>query len=546
MKLRKGSRFDWYQLTDANFIDELVVTVIDTINAERSTRGLTSELAITRAEEEQLIAKHLIGSLYHAHASITSDSSPTLIAIPRARESYEKKKSINSTKVKYSYRYLDNVYQALIKLKWIEVFIGVEYTGYTRAYASGQLAKTFSRIGLVWTKQQPIDESDLIVLRDREKLTSSTPNSKRRGKKKEYRKFDLPTPESPEVRQMAKHLYYYNDVLTKHCVSFNLPDSKILKIAKDMAGREDASKMSLIDFSRTQVRRIFSRGSMSIGGRLYGGWWQSIPSKEYKYRQHIIIDGHMTCEVDFSTISLRIIYASKGEYVDPMADLYDIDLSGWSGEDDPRRKPIKVYINAMMNDESGNYRLPKAALDSMGLTHGELKAKILDRHSKIADKLVEGVGLSTQLIDSQIAERVILSMLADDILVLPIHDSFIVRRDMEQLLKTTMQNAFEQATGTTVKVTTDHARAASHFGMTKGEFEAEISKYKDDPSFGIVSSDSLVAAISQKPDNSEGYLSSWRQWSQGSPERLWLSESQHRDVIDYLSSPFSQTLINIL
>ena len=540
-----GLRFDWYQPTDAEFIDELAATVIDVVNEKRSTRGLTPKQTIARAEEEQLIAKHLIGSLYHAHSSITSDNSPTPIVIPRTKESYAKNSS-DSTKVKYSYRYLDNIYRALIELKWIEVSIGFEYTGYTRAYASGQLAKTFSRIGLVWTKQQPIDESGLVVLRDREKLTSSTPNSKRRGKKKEYRKFDLPTPETPEVRQMARNLHSYNDVLTKHCVSFNLPDSKILKIAKDMAGREDASKMSLIDFSRTQVRRIFSRGSMSIGGRLYGGWWQSIPSKNYKYRQHITIDGHMTCEVDFSSISLRIIYASKGEYVDPEVDLYDLDLPNWSGEDDPRRKPIKVYINAMMNDESGNYRLPKTTLDSIGLTHGELKAKVLDRHSKIADKLVEGVGLSIQLIDSQIAERVVLSMLADDILVLPIHDSFIVRRGMEQALKTTMQNVFEQATGTSSKVATDHTRTPNDFGKTKSEIEAEILKNKEDPSWGIVSSHSLIEEISREPDNSQLYLMSWRRWSQGSNKRLWLSESQHKDVLDYLRSPFSQTFINIL
>jgi len=545
MKNKEGLRFDWYQPTDAEFIDELAATVIDIVNEKRSTRGLTSEQAIARSEEEHLIAKHLIGSLYHAYSSITSASSPTPIVIPKAKESYAKN-SGDSAKVNYSYRYLNNVYKALIELKWIEVSIGVEYKGYTRAYASGQLAKTFSRIGLVWTKQQPIDVSGLVVLRDREKLSSSTPNSKKWSKKKEYRKFDIPTPDSPEVRQMARNLYSYNDVLTKHCVSFNLPDSKILKIAKDMAGREDTRKMSLIDFSRTQVRRIFSRGSMSVGGRLYGGWWQSIPSKKYKYRQHITIDGHMTCEVDFSTISLRIIYASKGEHVDPEVDLYDVDLPNWSGKDDPRREHIKVYINAMMNDESGNYRLPKAALDSIGLTHGELKAKVLDRHSKIADKLIEGIGLSTQLIDSQIAERVVLSMLAQDVLALPIHDSFIVRRGMEQALKTTMQNIFEQATGATIKVTTDHTRAPRHFGISKAEIEAENLKYRDDPSFGIVSSDSLRAAISQKPDNSEGYLSSWRQWSQGSPARLWLSESQHKDVIDYLSSPFSQTLINLL
>ena len=537
-----GLRFDWYQPTDADFIDELVATVIDTVNIKRSTRGLTPEQAIARAEEERLIAKHLVGSLYHAHSSITSDSSPMPISIPRAKESYAKNSS-DSTKVNYSYRYLDNIYRALIELKWIEVSIGVEYTGYTRAHASGQLAKTFSRIGLVWTKQQPIDESGLIVLRDREKLSSSTPNSKKRSKKKEYRKFDLPTPETPEVQQMAKHLFYYNDVLTKHCVSFNLPDSKILKIAKDMAGREDASKMSLIDFSRTQVRRIFSRGSMSIGGRLYGGWWQSIPSV---YRPHIMIDDHLTCEVDFSTISLRIIYASVGESIDPAADLYNIGLPGWSGEDDPRRKPIKVFVNAMMNDESGNYRLPKTTLDSIGLTHEELKARVLDCHSKIAEKLTDGVGLSIQLIDSQIAERVILSMLANDILVLPIHDSFIVRRGMEQDLKTTMQNVFEQATGSRGKVTSEYLRSPKQFGITKGEIEAEILKRKEDPSCGIISTDSLRAAISQKPDNSEGYLSSWRQWSQGSPERLWLSESQHKDVIDYLRSPFSETFINLL
>lgn len=529
-----GLRFDWYQPTDAEFIDELVVTVVDTISIGRSSRGLTPEQAIARTEEEQLIAKHLIGSLYHAYSSITSDNSPTPIAIPRTKDSYAKNSS-DPTKVNYSYRYFDNVYKALIELKWIDVSKGIESKGYTRAHASGQLAKTFNRIGLVWTKQQPIDESRLIVLRDRELITSSTANSERQGKSKRYRKFDMPTPETPEVQQMAKNLYYYNDALTKHCVSFNLPDSKILKIAKDMADPKDTSKMSLIDLSRTQVRRIFSRGSLSLGGRLYGGWWQSIPSV---YRPHITIDGHLTCEVDFSTISLRIIYASVGESIDPEADLYDIGLPGWSGEDDSRRKPIKVFVNAMMNDESGNYRLPKTTLDSIGISHEELKAKVLDRHSKIASQLTEGMGLQTQLLDSQIAERVILTMLADDILVLPIHDSFIVRLGMEQSLRATMQRVFEQATGATIKMTTDGTRGTSDFGMSKAEFEAELSKHKDDPSFGIISSHSFIEEICREPDSSQLYLMSWRRWSQGSPERLWLSESQHKDILDYLGSPF--------
>ena len=157
------------------------------------------------------------------------------------------------------------------------------------------------------------------------------------------------------------------------------------------------------------------------------------------------------------------------------------------------------------------------------------------------------MGLRTQLLDSQIAERVVLSMLADDILILPIHDSFIVRLGMAQDLKATMQRVFEQATGATIKMTTDYARAPEHFGMTKVELEAEKVTHKDDPSWGIISTDDVFRAIlSQEPDNNEDYLNSWREWSQVPPKRLWLSESQHKDVIDYLGSPFSQTLINIL
>ena len=94
------------------------------------------------------------------------------------------KNSSDSTKVNYSYRYATNVYEALVELKWIQVSLGNTYKGYTRAHASGQLAETLSRIGLVWTKQQPIDASRLVVFRDREKVASSLPPNHRDGKSK--------------------------------------------------------------------------------------------------------------------------------------------------------------------------------------------------------------------------------------------------------------------------------------------------------------------------------------------------------------------------
>ena len=100
-------------------------------------------------------------------------------------------------------------------------------------------------------------------------------------RKQKYPKITLDTPETPETRRMAENLYRYNEFITQHCIAFDLPDSALVTIAKAMAGNEDKYKLKHIDFSMVQLRRIFSRGDMSLHGRFYGGWWQSIPSKDW-------------------------------------------------------------------------------------------------------------------------------------------------------------------------------------------------------------------------------------------------------------------------
>ena len=104
---------------------------------------------------------------------------------------------------------------------------------------------------------------------------------------------------------------------------------------------EEEEKVGRLDFSRVQLRRIFSRGSLEKGGRFYGGWWQSIPSL---YRPHIRINGKKTTEMDFSSMALRIVYAMEGMDVSKDEDLYDIGLPNWEVQRDPRRKPIKKII----------------------------------------------------------------------------------------------------------------------------------------------------------------------------------------------------------
>ena len=91
---------------------------------------------------------------------------------------------------------------------------------------------------------------------------------------------------------------------------------------------------------------------MLLGGRFYGGWWQSLPSK---FRPHITIDGQKTSEVDFSTMSLRILYAKENIQIPDNRDLYDIGLRGSESYLSESRELIKIYINAILNDDKGNF-----------------------------------------------------------------------------------------------------------------------------------------------------------------------------------------------
>ena len=53
---------------------------------------------------------------------------------------------------------------------------------------------------------------------------------------------------------------------------------------------------------------MFSRGSWSLGGRLYG-WWQSIPKV---LRGRLTINGSPVLEPDYSQMHAAILYAQRG------------------------------------------------------------------------------------------------------------------------------------------------------------------------------------------------------------------------------------------
>jgi hypothetical protein len=503
-KRRQGLRFDWYPKVNQPFVDEIVNDVLNAIEATRtSTRGISAPQALKRTEETTQIAKQVISALYIAFVGIPIKPKP--ISFPKTKGSYSTTSS-DPDKIHCSATYALEVFNALKKRRWITETKGIEAVGYTRITPRGDLAKQLNAIGLRWFKQEPRPLTKLVVLRDYDDLSKP---------KKQRNKINLPVPETAEVNRYRACLAEYNEFITNHCIAFDLDDEQLNRVAavamkgKDKADLEELddteAELDCIDLSRVQLRRIFARGSMEKGGRFYGGWWQSIPSL---YRPHITIDGYKTCEVDYSAMSVRVIYALKGLDLPLDEDPYDIGLEDWIGTKDPRRKPIKRYINAVLNDEQGRYRLSSDEQKLSGLTYKELRASFHKKHFKIADVLNTDIGLTTQFKDSQIAVTIMQAMLTDGIVVLPIHDSFIVRAGYEQWLSKVMLKSFYEVLVAEGIVDVDTSRLKEHFELEK----SEVNTLVDDFEGNITNTDELYKDLVRPRTALENYAAYWEQW----------------------------------
>ena len=133
-----------------------------------------------------------------------------------------------------------------------------------------------------------------------------------------------------------------------------------------------------------------------------------------------------------------MLYLLSGQ--SPPDNIYDLGIRAlqdppYHPEIEPhksRRKLVKQFINALINDEHGQHRLSAQASKKLGLSHEQLKQLVLHKHPVIAKALRTDTGLYLQYLDSEIACRVMLRLIDQSIVVLPIHDSFIVQSEFGQ------------------------------------------------------------------------------------------------------------------
>lgn len=195
-----------------------------------------------------------------------------------------------------------------------------------------------------------------------------------------------------------------------------------------------------VDLPPFVLRRIFSRGSFELGGRFYGGPWETLPSED---RGALLIDGEGVVELDFSSYHPRLIYQLEGIPLSSSVDPYEVP--GWTEEG--HRQWCKTAFQQLINAEEGVKlrrppQVPAAKIGNGGWQ--KLIRDVSDHNQDISKWFRSGRGLELQRLDSDIAEAVLLTLADQGVCCLSIHDNFIVPASHEDALRRAMTKAYKE------------------------------------------------------------------------------------------------------
>ncbi|MFD2740670.1 hypothetical protein ACFSUD_13870 [Sulfitobacter aestuarii] len=241
-----------------------------------------------------------------------------------------------------------------------------------------------------------------------------------------------------------------NDMLESHWADLALTDEQLAQELRRIGGTRDDEAAQSFDFAARTVYRVFNNEDWEQGGRFYGAWWISCPSR---LRPHILINGKRTVEVDYSGLHAAMLYAQDGQAIPD--DPYERCLT--KKDNKAERKLVKRTFNALLNADNVNRisEIEDYSPEITGRSWYDFKWHIVSKYPEFRPHFGSGVGLHLQRKDSDLAEKVMLRFAAMRYACLPVHDSFIVHHGLQDELDRIMREAFEAEFGLSGKVGVD-------------------------------------------------------------------------------------------
>ncbi|HRK00817.1 MAG TPA: hypothetical protein PL089_14500 [Ignavibacteria bacterium] len=345
-----------------------------------------------------------------------------------------------------SYEVVKQVIEELDNLQLIEFHPGYKgknsQTGLSsKMRAIGSLQASLSQIGLNQiTTQQP---TEFIILKDIN------------GNEINY----IDTPYTDAIRN---DIIDYSALRESTVVSLmNIPVSLINQssylhryiqsYSKDDLSSLPATGNVDINVNPEYLVRIFNT-SFNKGGRFYRGVETGMPSDIRTFFQ---FNNNPTIELDYSGSHLRMLYhrnnmrINKDPYLipvypaNPYRDYFkysSLTMINASSEDSAIRS---IMRNSGMELVQGGYLSSKGLKDSIKKLCDDFKK----HHKRISSAFYSGAGLSLMKIDSEIANDILKHFTGMGIFVMCIHDSFIIDKQHEKVLRAKMVDFYKERVG---------------------------------------------------------------------------------------------------
>lgn len=195
------------------------------------------------------------------------------------------------------------------------------------------------------------------------------------------------------------------------------------------------------DCSERFLCRVFNDGMLDRGGRLFGGFWQSVDSNERV--EWLCFGEEPAVELDYGQMAVRSAYALAGA-IPPTGDLYSIPGL------EKYRAGVKRVLNALLGCEEMPTRFPRGTkkyFEGSRLKFADVLQPILRHHEAIRLLFANRLALQLMYGESQLLVAVLLRLKELGVMALPIHDCVLVAESNEHIARQVMEESFAEFIG---------------------------------------------------------------------------------------------------
>lgn len=260
------------------------------------------------------------------------------------------------------------------------------------------------------------------------------------------------------TRAMKRDMEKYSDVRERHSVSIkNIPaelyyehfdsiDMYSKRVSNNLVGDSFT-----IPLHNTYLVRIFNT-DFNKEGRFYRGAESNMPEI---VRGYFHINGHPTVELDYSGLHIGMLYNLRGKKLTKDPYVAEPDIT-------PEKREIYKHISLICINSGSINEAYKAIrkdlvdnnlrqyLPDTTLTNSALKVyfdNFIKRNPVIEQDMFTKKCHFLMNLDSKIANKILLHFAEKDILVLCVHDSFIIDRRYKVELKRVMRREYKNIMG---------------------------------------------------------------------------------------------------